>query len=75
MGLMLPIAGVSTLVMKRFFPSVPPRFTPGTIKLLNSGKHASNAKARRELGWAPTSVLEAFTESVEWFCSTGQIAS
>jgi len=71
--LMMPIATVSSFVMRNFFPDVPPRFTPGTIKLLNGGKHADASKARRELGFAPTSVLDAFTETVEWFRARGQI--
>jgi nucleoside-diphosphate-sugar epimerase len=70
---MLPIAHVSSAIQRAFFPSVPPRFTPGTIKLLGCGKRADASKARRELGLEPTSVLEAFTESVEWFRSRGQI--
>ena len=72
-SLMVPIAHVSQAVMRAFFPSVPPRFTPGTIKLLNCGKHADGGKARRELGLEPSSVLEAFTEAVEWFRARGQI--
>ncbi|HEY7956017.1 MAG TPA: SDR family oxidoreductase [Polyangia bacterium] len=74
-GLMLPIAAVSNVVMRNFFPDVPPRFTPGTIRLLQSGKHADISKARRELGFQPTSVLDAFTESVAWFRERGQLPS
>jgi hopanoid-associated sugar epimerase len=70
-GVMMPIAVVSSAVMKRFFPTRPPRFTPGTIKLLQSEKRADLSKARRELGYQPTSVLEAFTQSYEWFRERG----
>ena len=70
-----PIAAVSNVVMRHFFPEVPPRFTPGTIRLLQSGKHADISKARRELGFQPTSVLDAFTESVAWFRQRGQLPS
>src|SRR5207244_3677112 len=72
-SVMLPIAAVSSWAMKRLFPAVPPRFTPGTIRLLGSGKHADASKARRELGLVPSSVMEAFTESVQWFRARGQL--
>lgn len=72
-GMMIPIATVSSFVMRRFFPKAPPRFTPETVRLLNSGKHADISKARRELGFQPSPVLDAFTETVEWFRSRGQI--
>lgn len=73
-GLMLPIAAVSNVVMRNFFPEVPPRFTPGTIRLLQSGKHADTSKARHELGLTPTSVLDAFTDSVAWFRARGSLS-
>ena len=41
--------------------------------MLNSGKHASIDKARRELGFEPTPVLDAFTAAYEWFKSRGQV--
>ena len=74
-GVMLPMAYVSSFWLRTFAPARPPRFTPGTIRLLNGGKHADIAKARRELGFAPTPVLDAFTEAYEWFKSRGQIKS
>jgi 3beta-hydroxysteroid-4beta-carboxylate 3-dehydrogenase (decarboxylating) len=72
-GAMLPIAHVTSFLLRTFAPARPPRFTPGTIKMLSSGKHADTGKARRELGFAPTSVLDAFTEAYEWFVARGQI--
>jgi nucleoside-diphosphate-sugar epimerase len=72
---MMPIAQVSSFVMRRFFPSLPPRFTPGAIQILNCGKRADLGKAKRELGYAPTPVLDAFTEAVEWFRARRQIPS
>ena len=70
---MLPMAHVSGFFLRTFAPSRPPRFTPGTIRCCNGGKHADVSKARRELGFAPTPVLDAFTEAYEWFASRGQI--
>jgi len=72
-SVMMPIAAVSSLVMRMFFPDVPPRFTPGTIKILNGGKHATTAKAQRELGFVPTSIFDAFDEAIAWFRERGDI--
>jgi nucleoside-diphosphate-sugar epimerase len=72
-GVMLPLAHVSSAIMRTFAPDRPPRFTPGTIKILNGGKHADISKARRELGFAPTSVTDAFTEAYAWFRERGQV--
>ncbi len=68
---MLPIAHVSSAFMASFFPTAPPRFTPGTIKILNGGKRADISKARSELGFAPTSVFAAFQEQYDWFRARG----
>ncbi len=69
--LMTPVAHASTFFMKRFFPDVPPRFTPGTIRLLTCGKYATTEKAQKELGYRPTPVREAFTEHLAWFEAQG----
>jgi hopanoid-associated sugar epimerase len=72
-GVMLPLAHVSSFMLRTFAPEKPPRFTPGTIKILNGGKHADITKARTELGFTPTPVLDAFTEAYDWFKARGQI--
>jgi hopanoid-associated sugar epimerase len=72
-SLMLPIAHLSSALMGALAPARPPRFTPGTIKILNGGKTADIGKARRELGFAPTSVLAAVTEAYEWFRARGDV--
>ena len=74
LSLMLPVAHVSSLIMDRIFPSVPPRFTPGTIRLLSTPKQVSTQKSQRDLGFRPTSVLEAFREQVDWFEAQGLLA-
>lgn len=68
-----PLSFVSNAVMKRFFPNRPPRFTPGTIRLLTSGKRADTSKARAELGWASTPVRDALAEQLEWFRQRGML--
>jgi hopanoid-associated sugar epimerase len=70
---MLPIAHLTSALMRTFAPDKPPRFTPGTIRILNGGKHADITKARRELGFVPTSVMDAFTEAYAWFRERGQV--
>jgi hopanoid-associated sugar epimerase len=72
-AVMLPIAHLSSALMSTLAPARPPRFTPGTIKILNGGKRADIGKARRELGFEPTGVLDAFTAAYEWFRARGQI--
>jgi nucleoside-diphosphate-sugar epimerase len=70
---MLPIAHVTNAFMATFLPHVPPRFTPGTVKLLAGGRRADTGKARRELGFAPTPVFAALREQVEFFRARGLI--
>ncbi len=65
--LMVPVAHLSSLVMRTFFPRMPPRFTPGTIALLGDGRCATTQKAQRELGYCPTSVFAALREQYDWF--------
>jgi hopanoid-associated sugar epimerase len=72
-GVMLPLAYVSSFFLRTFAPARPPRFTPGTIRMLNAGKRADISKARRELGFQPSSVLDAFTETYRWFQARGQV--
>lgn len=69
--LMWGIAVIKDAIMKRFFPEAPARFNAHSIRLLSSGKHGSNEKARRELGLEPSSVREAYREAVEWFKENG----
>ncbi|MCC6808010.1 MAG: SDR family oxidoreductase [Deltaproteobacteria bacterium] len=71
--LMKPVAAASTFVMKRFFPDVPPRFTPGTIRLLSSSKSATTQKAQTDLGFKPTSVFAAYDEQIAWFEARGAL--
>jgi nucleoside-diphosphate-sugar epimerase len=70
--LMRSIATIKDAIMRRFFPEVAPRFNSHSIRLLSSGKHGSNEKARRELGLEPSSVREAYKEAVTWFKENGR---
>jgi nucleoside-diphosphate-sugar epimerase len=70
-GLMLAISVPKDFIEARFFPDKYPRFNQHSIRLLTSGKHGDNRKARRELGLSPTPVRQAFRDSVSWFRENG----
>jgi nucleoside-diphosphate-sugar epimerase len=70
-GLMLAVAGPKDYIEARFFPKKYPRFNRHSIRLLTSGKHGTNQKARRELGLAPTPLRQAFQDAVSWFRDNG----
>ena len=65
------VAGIKDWFETTMFPHAVPRFTKQSIRLLNSGKHGDNTKARRELGLCPTPVQDAFGQAVEWFRQHG----
>lgn len=70
-GLMLAVSGPKDFIEARLFPEKYPRFNQHSIRLLTSGKHGSNQKARRELGLSPTPIRQAFRDSVRWFRENG----
>ncbi len=61
--LMLGFSEVASFYLSRFHPSFPQRFTPGAIRLLRKRRHADIGKARRELGYQPTSIRAAIHEA------------
>ena len=61
--LMLVFSEVASFYLSRFHPSFPQRFTPGAIRLLQKRRHADTSKARRELGYQPTSIRAAVREA------------
>ena len=62
-GMMLVFAEVASYCLSRLCPGFPQRFTPGAIRVLQLNRHANNAKARRELGFEPTSIRDAIHEA------------
>ena len=60
--------------VKRMFPQAPQRFTPGAVRILSQYRRADCSKARNELGYQPTSLVEAVREAYEFFVSQGKIA-
>lgn len=69
--LMQALAVVKDWIERKYFPQKTPRFNYHSIRLLNIGRQADNTKARRELGFQPTSVREAYREHVDWFQKYG----
>ncbi len=61
--MMLGFAEVASFYLSRFHPGFPQRFTPGAIRLLQKRRHADNGKAKRELGYEPTSIRAAVAEA------------
>ena len=61
--IMLVFSEVASFYLSRFHPDFPQRFTPGAIRLLRKRLHADTGKARRELGYQPTSIRAAVHEA------------
>ena len=51
----------------------PPRFTPYSLDVLRSNSQISHAKAARELGFHPRSVLDTIADTVHWLIETRRI--
>lgn len=71
--IMAGFASIGGFLSARGFPVAPRRFTRGAVRVLRTSRRASIAKARRELGYSPTSVEDALVEAYEWFVSRGEI--
>ena len=61
--MMLVFSEVASSYLSRFHPDFPQRFTPGAIRLLKKRRHADTGKARRELGYRPTTIRDAVHEA------------
>lgn len=70
---LIPLARLAGAVGGRLWPRHAPRFTPGSIRLLTSGKRADISKAQRELGYRPGPVAEAFRAAYRWFVEEGMV--
>ena len=70
---MLPVAEATSWYLSRFRPSVPQLLTPGAIRRLKLRRHADTSKAKRELGFQPSSIEEAFAEAYAFHWERGAI--
>ncbi len=62
-SVMLVFSEVASFYLSRFHPDFPQRFTPGAIRLLRKRLHADTGKAKRELGFEPSSIRAAMHEA------------
>lgn len=72
--LMGAIAQLTHGLQSRLFPDKPQRFTPGAVRILQMHRHADVSKAKNELGYTPTPVVEALQEAHQDFIRRGIIA-
>ncbi|MCY3803155.1 MAG: NAD-dependent epimerase/dehydratase family protein [Gammaproteobacteria bacterium] len=71
--MMLAFSEVASFYLSRFHPSFPQRFTPGAIRLLKKCRHADTGKAKRELGYCPTSIRDAVHQAYAFHYHRGAI--
>jgi len=71
--LMAVLAEVADKTWYRAFPSQPRRFTPAAVRLLQMRRQASHDKAKQELGYQPTQLLQAVQEAYDDFVCRGLI--
>jgi nucleoside-diphosphate-sugar epimerase len=72
-ALMMGIAHPTTFVLSRLAPDRPIRFTPDAVRLLTMQRRADISKARRELGYVPTSIEDAVADAYAWFVAQGDV--
>lgn len=68
------ITSVYSGTLARFFPKASQRLTPGSIAVLEMRRHVDTSKARRELGFSPTSLREAIYDACEFYAREGMIS-
>lgn len=71
--LMAVLAEIADKTWYRAFPNRPRRFTPAAVRLLQMRRRAGHDKAKRELGYEPTSLADAVREAYEDFVRRGVI--
>lgn len=71
--LMAVLAEVADKTWYKAFPNLPRRFTPGAVRLLRMRRRADHDKAKQELGYQPTPLIQAVQEAFEDFVRRGLI--
>jgi nucleoside-diphosphate-sugar epimerase len=71
--LMAGVAEVGELIHRVASPGRRQLLTPAAVRLLCLGRRVDIGKARRELGFQPTSIAEAVREAYDWFVARGMI--
>lgn len=70
---MLAVAKLTEPLVTRFVPPERHRLTPAAVHILRLHRRADTSKARRELGFVPTSIEGAVREAYEFFVARGKI--
>jgi nucleoside-diphosphate-sugar epimerase len=71
--LMAGLAEVGDFILGRFFPRMPRRFTPAAVRLLRMQRRADCSKAKNELGYRPTAIIDAVRAAYDDFARRGLI--
>lgn len=71
--LMSLIARLKDPFVTAWVPPARHRLTPAAIRILSLHRRADISKAQNELGYRPTTVLQAVRDAYEWFCRRGHI--
>lgn len=74
-AVMAAFSEVASYALTRLKPSFPQRLTPGAVRLLRMHRRADISKARRELGYEPTSMRDAVYEAYAFFYERGAITN
>jgi nucleoside-diphosphate-sugar epimerase len=72
-ALMERLARVLSPAMTFLRPGSPQRFTPAAVRILRMQRRACCAKARQELGFESTSIVDAVQSAYDWFVERGLI--
>jgi nucleoside-diphosphate-sugar epimerase len=72
-ALAMAAAEMGELVSRYCRPGKRQLLSPAAVRLLRMHRRADIGKAQRELGYRPTSILEAVREAYQWFVMRGTI--
>jgi nucleoside-diphosphate-sugar epimerase len=72
-ALAMAAAELGELVYRYCLPGRRQLLSPAAVRLLRLGRRADIGKAQRELGYRPTSIVEAVGEAYQWFVTHGAI--
>jgi nucleoside-diphosphate-sugar epimerase len=73
--LMLAFAEVASPLLTRFAPDFPQRLTPGAVRILQLRRRADTTKAKKELGFQPSSMRDAWEDAYDFFARRGAIVA
>ncbi len=72
-ALVAVLAEIADRTWYRAFPNAPRHFTPAAVRLLQMQRRADHGKAQQELGYRPSSIMQAITDAYGDFVRRGVI--